>query len=76
MIIYYIDIWFVGTQKKKLIYMLNKVFSLNEEANTFVTRFLRRFYNSQFKRQTLPDGPKVLKLGLSPRADIVERCRD
>lgn len=59
-----------GDTKEKLIYMLNKVFSLNhEEANTFVTRFLRRFYNSQFKRQTLPDGPKVLKLGLSPRAD-------
>ena len=59
-----------GDHKEKLLFMLNKVFHLEEyDANKSVTRFLNRFYKSQFKRQVLPDGPKVLKLGLSPRGD-------
>lgn len=31
--------------------------------------FLRRFFSQQFKRTTLPPGPKVGSLALSPRAD-------
>lgn len=31
--------------------------------------FLRRFFNQQFKRSCLPDGPKVGSVGLSPRGD-------
>lgn len=31
--------------------------------------FYRRFFNQQFKRSCLPDGPKVLNIGLSPRGD-------
>ncbi|MCE9530547.1 MAG: NAD(+) synthase [Planctomycetes bacterium] len=31
--------------------------------------FLRRFFNSQFKRSCLPDGPKVGSVSLSPRGD-------
>ncbi len=30
---------------------------------------LRRFFNQQFKRSCLPDGPKVGSVGLSPRGD-------
>jgi NAD+ synthase (glutamine-hydrolysing) len=31
--------------------------------------FYRRFFAGQFKRSALPDGPKVLAVGLSPRGD-------
>jgi len=31
--------------------------------------FIRRFFNQQFKRSCLPDGPKVLPISLSPRGD-------
>ena len=32
--------------------------------------FCRRFFNQQFKRSCLPDGPKVGTIGLSPRGDL------
>ncbi|MBQ9185936.1 MAG: NAD(+) synthase [Bacteroidales bacterium] len=32
--------------------------------------FLRRFFNQQFKRSCLPDGPKVGSVALSPRGDL------
>ena len=31
--------------------------------------FYRRFFNQQFKRSCLPDGPKVGSVTLSPRGD-------
>ncbi len=31
--------------------------------------FLRRFFHNQFKRNCVPDGPKVGSVGLSPRGD-------
>jgi len=31
--------------------------------------FLTRFFDNQFKRSTLPDGPKVGSVALSPRGD-------
>jgi NAD+ synthase (glutamine-hydrolysing) len=31
--------------------------------------FLKRFFSNQFKRSTLPDGPKVGTISLSPRGD-------
>ncbi len=31
--------------------------------------FCRRFFNQQFKRSCMPDGPKVGSVGLSPRGD-------
>ena len=31
--------------------------------------FIRRFFNQQFKRSCLPDGPKVGSVCLSPRGD-------
>ncbi|MCD8203527.1 MAG: NAD(+) synthase [Coprobacillus sp.] len=32
--------------------------------------FVRRFYSNQFKRSTLPDGPKITSLSVSPRGDL------
>ena len=35
----------------------------------WITVFFRRFFNQQFKRSCLPDGPKVGSINLSPRGD-------
>lgn len=32
--------------------------------------FYRRFFNQQFKRSCLPDGPKVGSAAVSPRGDL------
>lgn len=32
--------------------------------------FISRFFSQQFKRSSLPDGPKVFGVGLSPRGDL------
>lgn len=59
-----------GDDEEKLIFMLEKTFNLEHEvAKSRVAYFLRRFYTQQFKRQTLPDGPKVIDISLSPRGD-------
>lgn len=31
--------------------------------------FMRRFFSQQFKRNCVPDGPKVTSIALSPRGD-------
>lgn len=43
----------------------------NEEILKWLKIFLRRFFSQQFKRSCLPDGPKVLPVGLSPRGDLM-----
>jgi NAD+ synthase (glutamine-hydrolysing) len=35
----------------------------------WLSTFFRRFFNQQFKRSCLPDGPKVGSISLSPRGD-------
>jgi NAD+ synthase (glutamine-hydrolysing) len=40
-----------------------------EEIRRWLQLFLRRFFNNQFKRSCLPDGPKVGSISLSPRGD-------
>lgn len=40
-----------------------------ETIKKWLTIFLRRFFNQQFKRSCLPDGPKVGSVSLSPRGD-------
>jgi NAD+ synthase (glutamine-hydrolysing) len=40
----------------------------NATIKKWLTTFCRRFFNQQFKRSCLPDGPKI-GLSLSPRGD-------
>jgi NAD+ synthase (glutamine-hydrolysing) len=40
-----------------------------ETIKKWLSTFLRRFYNQQFKRSCMPDGPKVGSVCLSPRGD-------
>ena len=42
----------------------------NEEIKKWLNEFVRRFFNNQFKRTCLPDGPKVTEISLSPRGDL------
>ncbi len=39
---------------------------IHEQLGTFI----RRFFTQQFKRNCVPDGPKVGSIGLSPRGDL------
>ncbi|NMA05595.1 MAG: NAD(+) synthase [Acholeplasmataceae bacterium] len=57
-----------GDDKDKLAFMIKSAFELGDkESVEMVNRFIKRFYNSQFKRQVMPDGPKILELSLSSR---------
>ncbi len=59
-----------GDDDAKMIFMLKHAFELSdEEAKEAVKRFLSRFYSSQFKRQVMPDGPKVVNLSLSAKSE-------
>ena len=40
-----------------------------ETIKKWLTIFCRRFFQQQFKRSCLPDGPKVGSVSLSPRGD-------
>jgi NAD+ synthase (glutamine-hydrolysing) len=54
--------------RDKFIDILPKVFNItSEEAKVYINRFLRRFYQNQFKRNVLPEGPNVLEITLNPR---------
>lgn len=41
----------------------------NETINKWLRIFIKRFFQQQFKRSALPDGPKVGSVTLSPRGD-------
>ena len=41
----------------------------DETVKKWLRTFMRRFFNQQFKRSCLPDGPKVGSVTLSPRGD-------
>ena len=42
----------------------------NEEIKHWVQVFIKRFFTQQFKRNCMPDGPKVGTVSLSPRGDL------
>jgi len=42
----------------------------DETIEKWLKTFCRRFFNQQFKRSCLPDGPKVGTVGVSPRGDL------
>lgn len=42
----------------------------DETIKKWLQTFARRFITQQFKRSCLPDGPKVLDIGVSPRGDL------
>lgn len=62
-----------GASRAKLLELAaNATFSTNYSAETiesWLTVFFKRFFQSQYKRSCVPDGPKVGTVSLSPRGD-------
>lgn len=61
-----------GYAPEKIEFLARKAFAgeYDEQTiNRWLATFVRRFFNQQFKRSALPDGPKVGSVGLSPRGD-------
>ena len=68
--IYYFLRW--GFRPKKIFLLAQKAFERTYDETTikkWLQTFCRRFFNQQFKRSCLPDGPKVGSVSLSPRGD-------
>ncbi|MDX9749148.1 MAG: NAD(+) synthase [Paludibacter sp.] len=66
-----------GFSPEKILYLAKQAFSAQENETNYdeatiqkwLKIFLKRFYNQQFKRSCMPDGPKVGSINLSPRGD-------
>ncbi len=66
-----------GLRPGKILYLANEVRKLGlfagqytlDELYRWLKSFLERFFDSQFKRTCLPEGPKVGSVSLSPRGD-------
>jgi len=57
---------------KKILYLAKEAYEDKYDLETlkrWLKSFVRRFYNSQFKRSCIPDGVKVGSVSLSPRGD-------
>lgn len=59
-----------GGYEAKIEWLITEAFALStDDAKLYVKRFFKRFYTQQFKRQTMPEGPKILNISLSPRGE-------
>ena len=61
-----------GFRPSKIFFLATHAFKGKYDRETikkWLTTFCRRFFNQQFKRSCLPDGPKVGSVSLSPRGD-------
>ena len=61
-----------GFRPSKIYYLANIAFKAiydEETIKKWLSTFFRRFFNQQFKRSCLPDGPKVGSISISPRGD-------
>lgn len=61
-----------GANPQKLLFLAKRAFGeqyTRRQLTEWLRMFLKRFFQSQFKRSCLPDGPKVGSVSLSPRGD-------
>lgn len=61
-----------GAGPDKLLFLARKAFNGvydDDTLNKWLNNFMHRFFQQQFKRSCLPDGPKVGSVSLSPRGD-------
>ncbi|MBR0524957.1 MAG: NAD(+) synthase [Prevotella sp.] len=61
-----------GFSPRKIFFLARHAFKgMYDDATIkkWLSTFFRRFFNQQFKRSCLPDGPKVGSVSLSPRGD-------
>ncbi len=62
-----------GASPEKIKFIANKTFEgmyTEEIIEKWLNFFIKRFFNQQFKRSCLPDGPKVGTISVSPRGDL------
>lgn len=62
-----------GAEPKKIYILACKTFKNDfkkEEIKHWLQVFIKRFFTQQFKRNCMPDGPKVGTVSLSPRGDL------
>jgi NAD+ synthase (glutamine-hydrolysing) len=62
-----------GYSPKKVFYLAEHAFKKEYKREIilkWIKIFYRRFFNQQFKRSCIPDGPKVGSVALSPRGDL------
>lgn len=62
-----------GATPEKIKYIALQVFDgmyTQETITKWLKFFIKRFFNQQFKRSCLSDGPKVGTIGVSPRGDL------
>ncbi|MEO8361723.1 MAG: NAD(+) synthase [Vicinamibacteria bacterium] len=63
----------LSASPNKMLYLAEAAFAETyspAQLKTWLRVFLERFFAAQFKRSTLPDGPKVGSVSLSPRGDF------
>ena len=68
--LYYVMRW--GDKPAKITYLAERAFAetySSEEIHKWFGVFVSRFASSQFKRENMPNGPKVGSVSLSPRGD-------
>ena len=61
-----------GSNPKKIIFLAERAFEGLYDKKIILKwfeLFVRRFFTQQFKRSSMPDGPKVGSVALSPRGD-------
>ena len=61
-----------GFRPSKIYFLATRTFKGTYDEETikkWLSTFFRRFFNQQFKRSCLPDGPKVGSIAISPRGD-------
>ena len=61
-----------GFRPAKILMLAEKAFGSTYDTaviKKWLTTFCRRFFNQQFKRSCMPDGPKIGSVSLSPRGD-------
>lgn len=61
----------LGAGPKKILYLAGQAFpgTPRDELLRWLRLFIERFFQQQFKRSVMPDGPKVGTVSLSPRGD-------
>ena len=61
-----------GATPNKILFIAKETFKNEYKENELqekLNQFIKRFFNNQFKRSCVPDGPKVGTVSLSPRGD-------
>ncbi|MBP3059523.1 NAD+ synthetase [Texas Phoenix palm phytoplasma] len=57
--------------KEKIAYLINKTFMLTFEQSLELTeKYIKKFYNSHYKRQQMAPGPKIIENSISFRTEL------